>query len=86
MILLLPPSQAYGSNLIMIGGIASIYQGDVNQDGIIDLSDISFVEDDANNFVFGYVITDLNGDFVVDLSDLLIADNNSFNFVGVVRP
>jgi hypothetical protein len=58
----------------------------VNQDGAVDLTDLSFIDNDSYNFVFGYVVTDLNGDNAVDLSDAAIADNNAFNFVSVVRP
>jgi hypothetical protein len=58
----------------------------VNQDGIIDGSDGSLVDNDSFNFVTGYVATDLNGDGIVDGSDYLIADNNSAAFIGVIRP
>jgi len=58
----------------------------VNQDGIIDGSDGALVDNDAFNFVTGYVATDLNGDGIVDGSDYLIADNNSSLFIGVIRP
>ncbi|MDQ3022600.1 MAG: hypothetical protein M3R36_18855 [Bacteroidota bacterium] len=84
-------TNAYGNNLIYIqgqfsaGGFA-IYGGDVNQDGIVDLSDGSFVDNDSYNFVTGYVTTDLNGDNFVDLSDYTFADNNAYNFVSVIEP
>ena len=78
--------QAFGSNMVLVSGEASFYSGDVNQDGVIDLSDGSDVDNDAFNFVSGYVRTDVNGDDVVDLTDAAYVDNNAFNFVGVVKP
>ncbi|MDY0344424.1 MAG: GEVED domain-containing protein, partial [Lentimicrobium sp.] len=65
------PSRAYGDNLLlMIDGRYVIYSGDVNQDGTIDISDMSPVDNDASNFVAGYVTTDVNGDGVVDIGDM----------------
>ncbi|MBX7043539.1 MAG: fibronectin type III domain-containing protein [Ignavibacteria bacterium] len=79
-------SQAYGSNQVLVGSDYSIYTGDPNQDGTVDGADISLIDNDAFNFVSGYVPTDLNGDDSVDGSDISFADNNAFNFVGVLRP
>jgi hypothetical protein len=58
----------------------------VNQDGIVDFSDLSAIDNDSFNFVSGYVTTDITGDFFVDFTDLSIGDNNSFNFIGVINP
>ncbi len=79
-------SQAYGSNMVLISGEASVYSGDVNQDGIIDASDGSLVDNDAFNFNGGYIPTDVNNDGFVDASDAAYVDNNAFNFIGIVRP
>jgi photosystem II stability/assembly factor-like uncharacterized protein len=79
-------SQAYGNNMILKGAKYCIYSGDVNQDGTIDLSDLTFIDNDAYNFVSGYVKTDVNGDGVVDIDDATIADNNAYNFVSIQRP
>jgi len=78
--------KAYGNNLVKKGGRYCIYSGDVNQDGIVDASDLSAVDNDAFYLISGYVNTDLNGDDFVDASDLSIVDNNSFNYVSVKRP
>lgn len=78
--------QAFGSNMVMIGGEASFYSGDVNKDNVIDLSDGSDVDNDAFNFISGYVNTDVNNDLVVDLTDAAYVDNNAFNFVAAVIP
>lgn len=79
-------SQAYGSNMILVGGEYSLYTGDVNADGIVDGADGLLIDNDAFSFVSGYVVTDLNCDGTVDGTDAVYADNNSFQFIGVIRP
>jgi len=82
-------SQAFGNNMIQVDASPvrfGIYSGDVTQDGIVDGSDGALIDNDAFNFVTGYVNTDVTGDGIVDGSDGAIVDNNAFNFVGVVRP
>jgi len=79
-------TQAFGGNMVNVGGEWSFYTGDVNQDGIVDGADAALIDNDAFNFVTGYVDTDLNCDDVVDGSDAAFADNNVFNFVQVIRP
>jgi hypothetical protein len=81
---------AYGNNEIQIDNdpynVFAFYSGDVNQDGTIDASDLALIDNDASNFVSGYVVTDLTGDDFVDGTDFAIADNNAANFVSVIRP
>lgn len=79
-------TQAFGNNMINAGGKWSFYVGDVNQDGIVDASDVSLVDNDALSGVFGSAITDLNCDGIVDVSDLSVIDNNSTNSVSVIAP
>ena len=79
-------SQAYGNNQVLKGARYAVYSGDSNKDGTIDASDLSLIDNDATNFVSGYVVTDLNGDGFVDGTDYSIADNNAFAFVSVIRP
>ena len=82
-------TQAFGSNMKQVDASPvrfGIFSGDVNQDDIVDLTDIINVFNDANLFLSGYVATDLTGDDFVDLSDLTIAFNNSNAFVTVIRP
>lgn len=75
-------NKAFGSNMVVVGGKASFYTGDINRDGCSDAGDVAAVDNDAFNFVGGpYVITDLNFDGTVDVSDLVYVENNSFNFV-----
>lgn len=82
-------SQAYGNNMISVDGSPvafAVFGGDVNQDGTVDATDVSMIDNDASNFVTGYVVTDLTGDDFVDGTDFVIADNNAANFVSVIRP
>jgi len=82
-------AQAFGSNMIQVDASPlrfAIYGGDVNQDGTIDATDVSLIDNDAQNFISGYVLTDITGDRFADGSDFAIADNNAANFVSVVIP
>lgn len=82
-------SKAFGNNMIQVDNSPvkyAVYNGDVNQNATIDLSDVILVYNDATNFVSGYNVTDVNGDNISDLSDVLITYNNSSNFVSVIRP
>ena len=79
-------TKAYGDNLIQKGSRFCAYSGDVNQDGVIDATDLSLIDNDAMAFVTGYVATDLNGDGFVDGTDYSIGDNNAANYVTVIRP
>lgn len=80
-------AQAYGNNQKLGSpGYYVIWGGDANQDGLIDGSDMSSVENAANNFLQGYLLQDVNGDGLVDGSDLLLIDNNAMNFIQVIRP
>ncbi len=79
-------TRAYGSNLAYSAGVYLIYCGDINQDGIIDLSDLILVETNAVQAATGYIIEDVNGDGLVDLSDLIIVGNNASLAIGVITP
>ena len=70
-------NQAYGNNLKLKGSKYCMWSGDVNQDGIIDGTDLSSIDNLAYNFTSGYGLPeDLNGDNIVDGIDFLIGDNN----------
>jgi len=79
-------SQAFGNNMKLKGNKYTIYSGDINQDGIIDGSDFSAVNDDVHQYATGVRLpTDLNADNFVGGSDYLIVDNNSFSYISVIR-
>lgn len=82
-------NQAFGNNQINVDNTPvsfAFYSGDINQDGTIDASDVSEVDNDANNSLSGYVKTDVTGDDFVDAQDVSIVDNNAFNSVSLIRP
>ncbi|MBK9229199.1 MAG: hypothetical protein IPL67_19600 [Ignavibacteria bacterium] len=85
---LFPAGQSYGNNMAPIPSqiYYAMYSGDVNQDKTIDGTDVGRVDNDAANFVGGYVVTDLTGDSFVDGTDFALADNNAANFVAAVEP
>ncbi len=75
-------SKAYGDNQVQVeSGIWAIYSGDINQDENVDLLDASILENDINQFQFGYFVTDLNGDGNVDLLDVPEMELNINAFV-----
>ena len=81
------PSKAFGSNMVQkTDGVWVVWGGDVNQDGLVDSSDMVAVDNDASNFVTGYLDTDLNGDGLIDSSDMVLLDNNASQFVARVIP
>ena len=77
---------AYGNNLKLINGNYCIYTGDPDQNGLVDLTDVISVYNDATVFSSGFVVTDLNGDGITDLSDIILAYNNSSDFVHKITP
>jgi hypothetical protein len=80
-------SKAYGNNMKMLEtGVYGIFTGDINQDGFIEGSDFSPLNNDSDNFAEGYQTTDLNGDGFVEGSDFPILRNNSDNFVETLHP
>ncbi len=79
--------KAYGNNMIQVSpGKFAFYGGDVNQDGTIDATDVSSVDNAALSSLSGYFNTDVTGDNFVDAQDVSIVDNNAYNAVSVIRP
>lgn len=75
---------AYGGNTTASN---EFYGGDINQDGTVDGTDGTMIENDSYNFHPGNrIITDINHDGFVDATDLTIQDNNAYSFVSVSRP
>lgn len=84
-----PNGASYGNNMAIVSTspfYRGMFSGDVDQNGVIDLADVTTVYNDASAFVTGYKKTDVTGDNISDLSDLLITYNNNVDFVTVVRP
>ena len=79
-------SQAYGNNQVLSGGIPSVYQGDANQDGFVDGTDVvTYTYADVSASTTSPA-TDFNCDGFTDLSDLILDYNNAGNFIQVIRP
>ncbi|HRH66935.1 MAG TPA: hypothetical protein PLU53_11600, partial [Bacteroidia bacterium] len=80
-------SSAYGNNLRDLGnGKFAIWSGDVNQDGFVESTDYSMVENDSQLFLYGYYVTDITGDVFVESSDYSLIENNSQLFLIATQP
>ena len=80
-------SKAYGNNLAQTSdGFFALYGGDVNQDGVVDLNDMTPVDNEAADFAVGYRNPDTNGDGSIDINDMTIIDNNAQSFVSIRLP
>jgi len=79
-------SSAFGDNEILINGVYCLYSGDVNQDGIIESSDMIAIDNLVSSFGAGYIPEDVNGDGLIDSSDMIMVDNNATVFIGSVLP
>lgn len=80
---------AFGNNMAQLDTSATkfgIYNGDIDNDGIIDASDLISVFNDMTLLATGYVNTDLTGDEIVDVNDLILAYNNSQIPVSAIEP
>ncbi len=82
-------TKAYGNNETLVDNGPNkfaFYEGDVNHNGVVALSDIIQTYNDAGIFLTGYIISDLNGDNIVNLNDVIIAYNNASRFVVLLSP
>ena len=76
-------TQAAGNNLVLSNGKWSIYAGDVNQDGIIDSSDLIAIQ---NGYARYDRRTDLNNDGITNSTDMTFAKKNSSGFILKIMP
>ncbi len=79
-------AMAFGDRLKNIGSIYAIYAGDVNQDDLIDISDMIIVDNLSAVATTGYLPADVNGDALIDITDMIIIDNNSRLAIGASTP
>ncbi|MFZ0280032.1 MAG: cohesin domain-containing protein [Bacteroidales bacterium] len=79
-------AMAFGGRLKNIGSIYAIYAGDVNQDDLIDISDMIIVDNLSAVATTGYLPSDVNGDALIDITDMIIIDNNSRLAIGASTP
>ncbi|MEO8664973.1 MAG: hypothetical protein ABI462_05700 [Ignavibacteria bacterium] len=79
-------SKAFGNNMKKIESKWSVFSGDADQNGNVNLNDIVAVTNSATGFETGYIITDINGDRTVNLQDIIFTFNNSNLFVSKIIP
>ncbi len=82
-------TKAYGNNMVQMSASPlrfAFFSGDIIQDENVDLLDLSLLDTDINNFLFGYQVSDLNGDGNVDLLDMPAIETNANNFVSSAHP
>jgi hypothetical protein len=82
-------SQAYGNNMVEVGGVWCMYSGDIDAvipDGNINGTDYSVWELDDSNFETGYKQSDINGDGNVSGPDYSIWELNDSLFISVQKP
>ena len=80
-------TKAFDSNMVLVeSGVWAFYSGDINQDEVIDGTDLVDISNDLDDSLFGFLVTDLNGDGSVDNSDLPYQNNNSNNSIFSSHP
>jgi hypothetical protein len=79
-------TQAYGDNMLSIGGVFCFYSGDINQDEVVDNTDAPVLAVAIDGSAFGVQVTDLNGDGSVDNSDAPFFENNAANSIFAIYP
>jgi hypothetical protein len=80
-------ADVYAGNLNLTNdGWYVIFAGDINQDGIIDIGDMTPMDNDNNAYASGYLLTDVNGDGIIDSSDMSDLDNNAKAYISSITP
>lgn len=73
------PSKAFGNNLAPLGnGAYGICSGYVDQNGIIEETDLTLIGQGTGLFRIGYVNEDINGDGIVEAVDYSLMENNLY--------
>ena len=62
--------------MVGFGGVFAIISGDVNQDGLINTSDNTAMENSLLLMTLGYYPYDLTGDNLVEAADFSLIENN----------
>jgi hypothetical protein len=80
-------SQAYANNQkLLSSGVYGIFAGDLNQDGFVNLLDLSSVNSAALNLLKGYSTADINGDGAINLLDLSSVNSSALNLITKKNP
>jgi hypothetical protein len=80
------PANIFGGNVATSNdGSSLIFGGDVNQNGILESSDMSPIDNQSSSFGYG-LTEDVNSDGIIDSKDMTIVDNNNSGFVSSMHP
>lgn len=80
-------SKAYLGNQVNIGGGSfAIYSGDVDQDGVVDHSDLTDIENNSQLSTYGYYPFDITGDNKCESTDYSLVENNYNSGIMVKKP
>jgi len=80
-------AQAYGNNQVELeSGVYSFYVGDIDQNGVINVTDRTLLNMDLANVVVGYVVTDLDGNGTVNVTDRTRLNVNIFKVISKQTP
>jgi len=72
--------------LMLETGVYGLYSGDVNQDDVIDINDMTFMGSRLGNFSPIYRAEDLDGDRVAESADYSYLENRVFLGRIIARP
>jgi hypothetical protein len=78
-------ANVFGGNVALSNGYSLIYGGDVNQNGLLESSDMTPIDNLSSSFGYG-LAEDVNCDGLVDSRDMTMVDNNNSAFVSAVTP
>ncbi len=79
--------RAYGNNQACLGnGRYGLFAGDVNQDGYININDLSVTIDQVRMGGMGYLPEDITGNGFVDINDLSPVIDNVRKGIGIKAP
>ena len=80
-------TQAYGSNLINVGGGRyAIRSGDIDQNGIINNADFTLVQTAVLTLSSGYLVSDITGDNLIESTDYSLVETNSQAGLVLMKP
>jgi hypothetical protein len=78
---------AFQENMFEIEpNVWTIYNGDIDQNGVIELGDYAYMDYYIPHQINGYVVTDLDGDGATTSGDYGVLDFNAFYAIGVAAP
>jgi hypothetical protein len=80
-------SQAYGDNQVALEtGVYGLYVGDIDQNGVINVTDRASLNIHITNLVVGYVVSDLDGNGSVNVTDRAKLNVNIYKVITKLTP